>query len=267
MKLRVFTQNMAMVPICPPVKQPKLRGQWLAHHLHDRGVHLALLTEMFSCATRTFKAEAQALGFEVLGPFDGRGGLTNSGVMLVADTQVLELRNPAFFTYSRAACTDRLASKGVATADVFVRTAGRSFHVFATHAQADVEHEAVRTSQIRELAEFIRQTVSPTDKTPWLLGGDLNVIGESDEYDRMMDILGRPVDHWKITGKGDGATWSPGNGWVPKGDEPERLDYLFTGPASHPAICTRIDVTRLKVPPLNNDLSDHYGLEAELEWV
>jgi len=99
--------------------------------------------------------------------------------------------------FSKGISADSLAAKGVLYAKIEVSEKFQ-FHLFNTHLQASYHDskstkklsvfERIRSSQLWELWEFIDK-MTGDDSLPIVLAGDMNVIGGSEEYGRMMDLL------------------------------------------------------------------------------
>jgi len=99
--------------------------------------------------------------------------------------------------FSKGISADSLAAKGVLYAKIEVSEKFQ-FHLFNTHLQASYHDnkstkklsvfERIRSSQLWELWEFVDK-MTGDDSLPIVLAGDMNVIGGSDEYGRMMDLL------------------------------------------------------------------------------
>jgi endonuclease/exonuclease/phosphatase family metal-dependent hydrolase len=132
---------------------------------------------------------------------------------------------------------------------------------------------AVRQGQVRQLAAFIQEVTSR--RHPTVLCGDFNAGPDSDEI-RM--LTGKAVtaaeglvfyDGWEIAGDGTpGYTWSNTNPLAAVGRYPDRrFDYVLSawprlGAAGHPTACRLLGV----VPPEQPQLSDHYGVIADLRY-
>lgn len=132
---------------------------------------------------------------------------------------------------------------------------------------------ALRQAQVRELARFVSETARRRD--PTVVCGDFNAGPDSDEI-RM--LTGRSAtaapdlvfyDAWEVAGDGTpGYTWSNTNPLAALGLYPNRrFDYIFSawprrGGAGHPTQCALLGVR----PPGDPQLSDHYGVVADLRY-
>jgi endonuclease/exonuclease/phosphatase family metal-dependent hydrolase len=132
---------------------------------------------------------------------------------------------------------------------------------------------AVRQDQVRQLAQFIEVVGSRRD--PVVVCGDFNAAPDSDEI-RMLTGLAataRPgmvfYDSWEMAGDGSpGYTWSNRNPLAAMGLYPDRrFDYIFSAwprraGIGHPVRCALLGVH----PPGQDQISDHYGLAADLRY-
>jgi endonuclease/exonuclease/phosphatase family metal-dependent hydrolase len=132
---------------------------------------------------------------------------------------------------------------------------------------------AIRQGQVRHLVQFIEEVGSRRD--PVIVCGDFNAGPDSDEI-RM--LTGRSAaaspgmvfyDSWELGGDGSpGYTWSNHNPLAAISLYPDRrFDYVFSawprrGGAGHPLRCALLGVR----PPGDPQISDHYGLVAELRY-
>jgi len=132
---------------------------------------------------------------------------------------------------------------------------------------------AVRQDQVRQLVRFIGEVASRRDLV--IVCGDFNTDPDSDEI-RM--LTGRAAvaspgmvfyDSWEMAGDGSpGFTWSNRNPLAAVSLYPNRrFDYIFSawprrGGVGHPVKCELLGVR----PPEEDQISDHYGLLADLRY-
>lgn len=136
-----------------------------------------------------------------------------------------------------------------------------------------LDASALRQAQTRQLAAFIAEVASR--RHPTVLCGDFNAGADSDE---MRMLTGRAAvaapglvfyDAWEIAGDGTpGYTWSNGNPLAAVGLYPDRrFDYILSawprlGGTGHPTHSALLGVR----PPEQLQLSDHYGVMADLRY-
>jgi endonuclease/exonuclease/phosphatase family metal-dependent hydrolase len=132
---------------------------------------------------------------------------------------------------------------------------------------------ALRQAQVKELARFIQEVSS--NRYPTVVCGDFNAGPDSDEIRMLTGRSATPApdlvfyDAWEAAGDGtSGYTWSNRNPLAAIGLYPDRrFDYVFSawprrGGAGHPVRCELLGVR----PPDELQLSDHYGVVADLRY-
>lgn len=154
--------------------------------------------------------------------------------------------------------TDCLAQKGVVYA--LIEKAGRRYHLFGLHAQADRSRAEVRERQLRIVNDFVTDQGVPRHE-PLVIGGDVNVDllgdGESGEYRSMMEIL--DVAHpTMVQGPDDLPTWDAATNSMLGGSARGHLDYVLYSRA-HLQPAWSVNEVRL-VRHGERDLSDHHAV-------
>jgi len=145
--------------------------------------------------------------------------------------------------------------------------------VFVVMLDYPLHASAVRQDQVKQLVQFIQEVGSHRD--PVIVCGDFNAGPDCDEI-RM--LTGRSAtaapgvvfyDSWEMAGDGTpGHTWSNRNPLAAIALYPDRrFDYIMSawprrGGVGHPVRCELIGVR----PPEQTQLSDHYGLVADLRY-
>jgi endonuclease/exonuclease/phosphatase family metal-dependent hydrolase len=132
---------------------------------------------------------------------------------------------------------------------------------------------ARRQQQVRELGAFVSEVAR--QRHPIVVCGDFNAGPDADEL-RMLTGRSATVepglvfyDAWEIAGDGSaGHTWSNANPLAAIGLYPDRrFDYVLSGwprlgGVGHPVHCELLG----RVEPGAPDLSDHYGVLADLRY-
>ena len=158
---------------------------------------------------------------------------------------------------------------------VHVAVAGErgSIQLFAVMLDYPLDASGLRQHQVRQLVQFIAETASRRDLI--VVCGDFNADPDSDEI-RMLTGRSAPAapgmvfyDAWEVAGDGSpGFTWSNRNPLAAVGLYPDRrFDYIFSawprrGGVGHPTGCSLLGVRA----PGEQQVSDHYGLAAELRY-
>lgn len=180
------------------------------------------------------------------------------------------------FIFSESAGIDVGAAKGV----LHVRLrdgagdAGSALlDVFATHLQAG-DHDAIRRSQLAELAGFIRARSHPS--VPRIVLGDFNIDGSPQAQADAQSAYRRTLQPWaeELGLEDTGRALSAGT----DGESGERIDYIFFsghGPdpgggldlvaaAVEPFFCADLGLSGCSES--YPTLSDHAAVTAELLW-
>lgn len=267
---QVLALNMGMVPVGGTLGNHRARAKVLAHNILLAKPDVVVLSEMFvGDGASALKGDlSRSNEYFVHGPFAG-GSLVNSGLVMAFRRRRVRFLGSGFREFGDSAGMDSFASKGVAFAKVAVDT-GPSLIVLATHMQADVKHRAVRARQLRNIDAYRKTLVPRHADWPWLLAGDLNVVGGSAEYMDMMSLLGDPVDSWMAAGNATpGYTWDPQNSWVDDSSPGERLDYVLLGRSTKGNDLLRPVTSRTQrfMMTDGSDLSDHLGLSTDIEMT
>jgi endonuclease/exonuclease/phosphatase family metal-dependent hydrolase len=145
--------------------------------------------------------------------------------------------------------------------------------LFAVMLDYPLGASAVRQDQVRQLVRFIGEVASRRDLV--IVCGDFNASPDSDE---MRMLTGRAAvaspglvfyDSWEMAGDGSrGFTWSNRNPLAAISMYPNRrFDYILSawprrGGVGHPVNCEMLGV----LPPEQDQISDHYGLLADLRY-
>lgn len=136
-----------------------------------------------------------------------------------------------------------------------------------------LDASALRQAQVRELARFVAETTRR--RHPTVVCGDFNAGPDSDEIRMLTGRAAAAVpgqvfyDAWEVAGDGTaGSTWSNRNPLAATGLLPDRrFDYVLSawpraGGVGHPVHCGLLGVR----PPDQLQLSDHYGVVADLRY-
>ncbi len=136
-----------------------------------------------------------------------------------------------------------------------------------------LDASARRQAQVRALTSFVQEVTSP--RHPTLVCGDFNAGPDSDELRLLTGqaATAEPglvfYDAWAMAGDGTpGHTWSNRNPLAATGLYPDRrFDYVLSAwprahGIGHPVACSLLGVR----PPEAPQLSDHYGVLAELRY-
>ncbi|HWC39100.1 MAG TPA: endonuclease/exonuclease/phosphatase family protein, partial [Acidimicrobiales bacterium] len=136
-----------------------------------------------------------------------------------------------------------------------------------------LDASAARQAQVRQLADFIQEATRR--RHPTIVCGDFNAGPDADEIRMLTGRTATPVrglvfyDAWELAGDGGpGITWSNRNPLAAVAMYPDRrFDYVFSawprlGAVGHPVRCELLGV----LPPEDLQVSDHYGVMADLRY-
>ncbi len=145
--------------------------------------------------------------------------------------------------------------------------------VFSTHLNWRFDQSAIRSDQVRTIAEAIAG--APPREFPPVLCGDLNAVPDSDEVRMLTGRTAVPVprlvlhDAWEVAGGGGpGHTWSNANPYAALDLEPDRrIDYVLVGWPKRGGVGHVTSCRVVGTEPVDGVVpSDHYGVLAELRY-
>ncbi len=152
----------------------------------------------------------------------------------------------AFKEFTRGIGEDKLARKGIV--GVRLTKEGRSVAVFTTHLQAGGKRDpSVKTDQLRECKEFIREFVGDHKNEIAVLAGDFNIRSTDPEaYDEIFKQLDRAHDSYQ-------ERLGPLTTTTRKEEQPKkRIDYLLT--------FGDVEAASTIVDPAGPRISDHLAV-------
>ena len=280
-RLRLASYNVQLLPIIAAAHhQGAYRAAEIGRRLAlDRD--LVALQESYEGTTRELllaplrERWGAAFGVRVhpalAGRFNG-GLLIASRLPIVCDHALHFTRSSLIRDHGLGA--DELAAKGALHARIAAgpEHGAACIDVFVTH--LDSLEASVRTSQLDELARFVRLHADPA--RPCLVVGDFNIAGgEADMLDprsdhrRMLEALAPACPTAPLADLWARLRDRPENTWNPLAERGgHRLDYIL---ASIPDACAAsFRPVSIQVDPGRDarvgTLSDHAALAAELAW-
>lgn len=200
----------------------------------------------------------------------------SSGLVLSANG---DISNAGFYHWEGMVGPGQFAYKGVAYGLVRVKEDTLVGWV-QTHAQASYDGTEKRDAAARK--KQMVQTLFPAMKKvqemvngqgPTILMGDLNIVGESAEYNWFQEEVGKLgfVDCWLETNPSDpGYTYEPAkNMLVKKWDStqttPQRLDYVYMSPGVGGEKCAEMKILRDWKTTDGVSMSDHEAVEVVID--
>ncbi|RPF53500.1 sphingomyelin phosphodiesterase [Aquisalibacillus elongatus] len=219
------------------------------------------------------------LGSTTSGWDDTRGSYSyvvpeNGGVSVVSKWPIEEQIQ---YVFSEACGPESMSNKGFVYTKIMKD--GDPYHIIGTHMQStdsncsDGEPAEVRSAQMAEMNQFIDDKGIPRSEM-LIIGGDLNVIKDSAEYDAMLNQLN--VSEPQYTGFD--ATWDPETNSIANYNYPDLgsqyLDYIFVSNNHKQPESMTLEARDVKSPYWSvtswgttyeyNDYSDHYPVFSEI---
>lgn len=178
--------------------------------------------------------------------------------------------------YKKGCGADMAGNKGFAY--IKINKNGKYHHIIGTHLQAEDptcfkgKDKDIRQSQMSEIKQFIKDKNIPKNE-PVYIGGDLNVIKDSDEYQQMANNLNVSLP---TQFDGNAYSWDTSSNSIAKYNypklEPQHLDYILLDRDHAQPSSWHNDTHRVKSPEWSvkswgktykyNDYSDHYPLSG-----
>jgi endonuclease/exonuclease/phosphatase family metal-dependent hydrolase len=162
-----------------------------------------------------------------------------------------------FYPFSQAAFPDRFVNKGVLKTTISL-PGGSILNVWNVHLQAGGP-VAIRRSQVQELVVLVH--AAEDGQIADLVGGDFNCTPESTLYRELEQALGPTT--YGLGGDKPLATWSRLSAKPAAG---QTLDYIFVRAKRFLRRVRAFTRVVFAESSLAQRLSDHFGLEAVVEW-
>jgi endonuclease/exonuclease/phosphatase family metal-dependent hydrolase len=298
MEIRLLTYNLAMLPFFKGIAK-KERARAFINEIRDhRHYDILCLQEIFDEGIRKQLKNGlkDKYPYMVEKSSDHEILNINSGMFFASKFPILRHTYREFYAAS-GGTWDAIVDKGLFIACLKLGTGNnqRILHVYNVHLQSTESEYKTREKQLSQVRKFIEKALkteqenNKKSKINAVLLGDFNVVGDnSDEYKRMMSLLGYPIDLYRIKNpEAEGFTWNSQENLFIKYDDAhdrdmQRLDYIFTfnrvpyaddnreTEEINGIECKSCDLFMPKksgLPDLPDDcdLSDHYGVEALIE--
>lgn len=263
-KIKILTWNIQMLPTVATLigqddanRGQKMRAPWIIDYLNRQDYDIVVLQETLDYAvTAQLKQGLKKRYPHIVAPNAKLGLVSASGGVLFAGR--IPLRYVAHAVYQNSVDVDALAEKGCTLVEA--ETQGIRFQIAGTHLQAG--HGNVRRKQFAEIYDKILKPYAKSG-VPQFLAGDMNVESGTEEYRQLL----------KTTGMRDFTvndarpyTVDAKNSWKDSDQESVQIDYVLLNPRGTETTVTRLAIQRAKKEHEGKsiDLSDHYGLVAEV---
>lgn len=264
---RALTYNVWGLPE-PLIRDPQ-RIDEIARELPELGADVVAIQEAFHPKSDAL-AGLPAFPFVARGPYP-EGTRQGSGLLILSRHRIVYGDRIAFDLCWEADC---LARKGVLYARLRVPGLGE-VDVFDTHLQAG-SAAWVRDSQIEQAIRFIRRYLTP--ERPALFLGDFNSSPDSFPIRRVQQALALRDVHAEYAlahpeldaVSRDGFTDDPSRNRNLQGDSypPQRIDFVWVrgSVSGEPRVASSRLLFERDWLATGAPLSDHFGVEAELEF-
>ena len=263
-KLKILSWNIYMLPFCSKIHKNCKRAMAIAQEIPEYAYDIIVFEEAFDHQARKILRNQLKVDYPFMyGPANKSSFSlrTNSGIWILSKIPLLQLEQIEF---KNRFGIDALARKGAVLFEG--EWQGQRFQLLGTHLQND-SPDSVRYGQCHEIAEKLLKKYTKLD-TPQIVCGDFNIeFTNNVNYGKMLKIL----DAENGCLKGDLQTsFDEVNNTLAQKENGEKqlIDYVLV--RNHNAI---IDIERqifvLKgcISDIDSNLSDHYGIEATVNFT
>ncbi|KAG0208577.1 hypothetical protein BGX28_000501 [Mortierella sp. GBA30] len=292
--LSILSHNLLFLPEWRQSLGQSKRARLMAEADHLRGHDIVFLQEAWdSNATRIVREALQEqypfqtpVAGHSYGAWNATSGnfsrlaATNAGVFIGSKWPIVFQQQHVF---ENASGSERLKNRGFVYAKILYSNS-KHIHLINTHLQSDgalmsdfAECAQMRALQLQEIRYFIASSGIPHEE-PVIIGGDLNVVKASQEYEALVEenlvvmeptqFLGHPYS-WDCRENSFIAHYS----WAAR----MVLDYLLVAKAHSSRVRSLVVETMLvrpqesfqvskwfKQPWIIHDYSDHYPIKATI---
>lgn len=268
--LHLLTWNVQFLPRSMQIfskalrKKQRVRLPWVAEHCQSMNYDVIVFQEVFDrpILKRLQKALQADYPYQVA-PLRQAGRWTSSGILIVSKHPMEKV---GAVIYPKGVSTDAWAAKGCTL--VRLDKDGAPIYIAGTHLQAGqkVEARAQRSIQYRAMHELI-ETHTKTETCPIIITGDLNTsASDYIAYREMLEVLqadGQAIDDPRPYTIDHQNTWNDGGV-----AHNQQLDYVLWRKGRQPIHSIEQRILRLQKTWRNQpmDLSDHYGIAAQIRW-
>lgn len=262
-KLKILSWNIAMLPFLELYYSRNERTKAIAAALLEEDYDIIVFQEAFSSVARRkiYKILCEMYPFQY-GPANAWLGLKiNSGLWILSKIS-LSFKREIKFSSSKG--LDLFSRKGAILLEGSLNDL--KFQIIGTHLVSDESDQSVREKQLREIYDNLIAAYSDPE-IPQIICGDFNIDRSiKQNYRTMLDIL----DY--VDGNLSGSTTVTfGFPYDTLNNEsstkPRQIDYILTrNTTGLNRINRRVVLTEDPVEILGYHLSDHFGIEAIVEF-
>ena len=244
MELKFLTYNLAMLPFFIGIAKRERAKAFVEEIRNHHDYDILCLQEIFDERIRKQLKRDLKDKYPYMVEKSSDHDIFNedSGMFFASKFPILRHTYREFYAKSSGKW-DALVDKGIFVACLKLG-AGKNrqiLHIYNAHLQSTESEYKTREKQLSQVRTFIEKALKTEMgkkkklKVSAVLLGDFNVVGDkSDEYKRMMSLLGYPIDLYRnLNPDSEGYTWnSKENLFINHHDKDDidmqRLDYIFT---------------------------------------
>ena len=261
--LKVLTYNIQMLPaalgtwIEPLNKMQHIRTEWIADYLKQHDFDVVCFEEAFDprCVKEIVDGVAPVYPYVVLPRYGSHFWKQSNGVLFLSRVPIKFVANVIF---PGALRIERYAAKGCTLVEGVKD--GLPFQIAGTHFQTGQTRFRLADSNV-SAADLLKP--HRRDKTPQLFIGDFNMRKGSPEYMQLLkdsEMRDFPIDDPRPYTSDSNNSWKQGR------DKLAHIDHILLNPCGTQAT---VKVQHIERPVhdyhgKNIDLSDHYGVSAEV---
>jgi len=261
--LKILSWNLKLLPTTFEAFSEKLqcdqrlRTPWIVEFLNAQDYDILVLQEVLDpAATTSLKEGLKAQYPYIIAAEPKRGIVGAAGGNLIASR--VPLQYVAHITFKYVAGVDAVAEKGCLL--VQGEKEGVRFQVAGTHLQAG--HQDMKDKEYFEVGDGIIRP-HKQDGVPQFLIGDMNTKEGTDKFEMLLnatEMRAFPIDDPRpYTSDGE-------NSFHPSNKTPGKVDHVLLNPRGTQTTILRQTIQRARREHEGKimDLSDHYGLVAEI---
>jgi len=260
-ELKLLSWNIYMLPPLVKFTGKIKRAHGIVETLQDEDYNIIVFQEAFHKRARSIIREGLKDLFPyAYGPANKKGGplKTNSGIWVLSQMPLTIMNTINFDDCAGADCWAR---KGAMLLKGEWRN--QPFQLLGTHLQAGSE-DSIRYGQYREIQ---KQLLTPHQEkdVPQILCGDFNTAKENNHYKKMLQTL--DAEDGAMSSKVKHSSHGPDNDFKDH-DHRQLIDFLFyrQNGIVPESIKRFVKVFEHPWQDDNQDLSDHYAIEARISF-
>ena len=262
-QLKILTWNIYMLPFCSKIHKNCKRAKAIAQEIPKYAYDIIVFEEAFDHQARKILQD-QLKGYYpfMYGPANKSSFSlrTNSGIWILSKIPLQQLEQIKF---KNRFGIDALARKGAVLFEG--EWQGQPFQLLGTHLQND-SPDSVRYGQCHEIADKLLKKYTKPD-IPQIVCGDFNIqFTETVIYGKMLKIL--DAENGSLKGDLQTSFDEVDNKLAQKENgEKQLIDYvLVRNQKAIKDIERQVCVLKGCIRDIVSDLSDHYGIEATVNF-